>query len=400
MFVMLIGIDDIGVGDMESKREELRGKRRNNNLSAEPRMERRFLGYLLAFLTGGVLTAAIFVMVGNNSKKAENRASGISLSSDPERLTQSTKIPSYSKIRQLHQLLALSPDELKNVDIGLMNLLCAEGLPGAENINIDEYLAKLDDWADHVRKDTELRIHNFRQNPAKYDNSENFFKMANLVLALKEDMGIHYNMDNITRADFSDSREIFIHGPLSGENHGSCTNLPVLCIAVARRLGYPVKLVATSEHFFLRWENPTNGERFNIEVSCQGTDKRSDEHYKNWPRQLTELDYHQGYLLKSLAPDEELAAFMSLRGDVLKDTGKIAEAQVAYAHAYRLLPDKTVHLVDLAAIVDGEMERLAEKDYLAMGKRINYTVSRSMDSNDLANAWIYRYPKTPKPQVK
>ncbi|MGA2678994.1 MAG: transglutaminase family protein [Sedimentisphaerales bacterium] len=385
---------------MESKREELRGKRRSNTLSAEPRMKRLFWGYLLAFLTGGVLTAAIFAIVGNNSKKAEDRSSDIYPLNVPGLLPPSTKISSSPKIRQLHQLLALNPDELKNVDIGLMNLLCAKGLPGAENLNIDEYLAKLDYWADHVRKDTNLRIQNFHQNPAKYDNSENVFKMANLVLALKEDMGIHYNMDNMTRVDFSDSREIFIHGPLSGGNHGSCTNLPVLCVAVARRLGYPVKLVATSEHFFLRWDNPADGERFNIEVSCKGTDTPKDEHYKNWPRQLTELDYHQGYLLKSLAPDEELAAFMSLRGDVLKDAGKIAEAQVAYAHAYRLLPDKTVHLVDLAATVDGEMERLAKKDYLAMGKRINYTVSRSMDSNDLANAWIYRYPKTSNPQVK
>jgi len=370
--------DDTGTGDMTNKKEDARGSK---GLSVGYRIKQRFSGYLLTFLAGGVLTTTIYIVLNV-----------------PKSLALPTKISSSPKIISLHQLLLLSSNELKNVDIGLMNLLCAEGLPGAGNLNIDEYLAKLDYWADRVRKDTNLRIQNYHQNPAKYDNSENVFKMVNLVLTLKEDMGIHYNMENMDRVDFSDSREIFIHGPLGGGNHGSCTNLPVLCAAVARRLGYPVKLVATSEHFFLRWDNPA--ERFNIEVSCKGTDVPKDEHYRNWPRQLTELDYHQGYLLKSLTPDEELAAFLGLRGDVLKDVGKIAEAQIAYAHAYCLLPDKTVHLANLAATVDGEMERLAKNDYLAMGKRISYTISRSMDPNDLANAWIYRYPKTPNPQVK
>jgi hypothetical protein len=372
-----------------------RKKEQNANKS-----KRRFEGYLLVFLAGGALTAAFFLIAGNNSQKLENKFPDISLSTVPELLASPPKISSSPKIRTLYQLLALSPEELKNVDIGLMNLLCAEGLPGAENLNIDEYLAKLDYWAERVRKDTELRIQNFYKNPVKYDNSINFFKIVNLILMIKLDMGVHYNLENMARVDYSDSREIFIHGPLGGGNHGSCTNLPVLCIAVARRIGYPVKLVATSEHFFLRWEEPDNGERFNMEVSCEGTDKRSDEHYKNWPRKLNELDLHQGYFLKSLTPGEELAAFLALRGDVLTDIGKIAEAQVAYAHAYCLMPDKVVRLVDLAATVDKEMDRLAQKDYQAFGNRISYAVCKSMEPNDLADAWIYRYPKTPNPMVR
>jgi hypothetical protein len=296
---------------------------------------------------------------------------------------------SNPEIKSYDQLLDLSPEQLGKVDIGLMNLLCAEGLPGAENMDISEYLKKLDYWAEHVRKDTKSRIHNFSQNQAKYDNSENVFKMINLVLTLKEDMGIHYNMANTVDANYADSREIFIHGPLGGGNHGSCTNLPVLCIAVARRLGYPVKLVPTSEHYFLRWEDTAKGERFNIEVSCNGTDVLKDEHYKDWPRKLTELDYHHGYFLKSLTPVEELAAFLQLRADVLKDAGKTAEALTVYVCAYRLMPNQTAHLLDLAATVDGEVEKLAKKDYQELGKRIRYDVS----ADDLSNTWTYRYPK-------
>jgi len=380
---------------MTSKKEDARG-RSNKGLSAKYRIKQWYEGYFLTILAGIMLTTAIFLIIRNNSKRIENRFSDIS----PLSVSATTEIPNKTKVSSLHQLLSLCSDELKNVDIGLMNLLCAEGLPGAENLDINRYLLKLDYWADHVRKDTNFRIHNYHQNPAKYDNSENVFKMVNLVLTLKEDMGVHYNMENMARVDFTDSREIFIHGPLNGGNHGSCTNLPVLCVAVARHLDYPVKLVATSEHFFLRWDNPADGERFNIEVSCKGTDTPKDEHYKSWPRRLTELDYHQGYFLKSLTPNEELAAFLTLRGDVLRDAGKTAEALVAYANAYRLLPDKTVHFVNLVATADGEMERLAKNDFTAMRKGISYTISRSMDPNELTNAWTYRYPKTFNSQIK
>ena len=36
----------------------------------------------------------------------------------------------------LAQLLALPPEQLEKIDIARMNLLCAEGLPGAENLNL------------------------------------------------------------------------------------------------------------------------------------------------------------------------------------------------------------------------------------------------------------------------
>ena len=41
-----------------------------------------------------------------------------------------------SKTRSPGQLLALGADDLEKVDIGLMNLLCAEGLEGAQRISI------------------------------------------------------------------------------------------------------------------------------------------------------------------------------------------------------------------------------------------------------------------------
>lgn len=111
-------------------------------------------------------------------------------------------------IYHLHQLLSLSPDELEKVDIALMNLVCAQGLKGSENLDIDVCLSTLDEWTQKVKTDTEARLYNFHQNPAKYDHSEAVFRMINLVLTLKDDLGIHYNVSVANNWEFSDSKDI------------------------------------------------------------------------------------------------------------------------------------------------------------------------------------------------
>lgn len=43
---------------------------------------------------------------------------------------------------------------LEALDIALVNMLCAEGLPGAEHLDIPRCLATLDRWTDAVRRYT------------------------------------------------------------------------------------------------------------------------------------------------------------------------------------------------------------------------------------------------------
>ena len=61
--------------------------------------------------------------------------------------------------------------------------------------------------------------------------------------------------------------------------------MPVLYVAIGRRLGYPLYLVQAREHFFVRWEEP-GGERFNIEATTLGFTPRDDEHFRHWPRPI------------------------------------------------------------------------------------------------------------------
>ena len=68
--------------------------------------------------------------------------------------------------------------------------------------------------------------------------------------------------------------------------------MPVLYVAVGRRLGYPLKLATTKGHLFARWDGldhsyPAWRERFNIE-GTHGFSSYPDDYYKTWPFKLTD----------------------------------------------------------------------------------------------------------------
>jgi len=253
------------------------------------------------------------------------------------------------------EILALPEDKINNIDIGYMNLLCAKGLKGAQDINIQECLATLDKWADIVREDTQKRISSFYQNPTKYDNSVNLFKVTNMILTLKEEIGLDYNPDIMKRTTFMDSKDVFIHGCLAGQKKGGCISIPVTCVAVGRRLGYPLKLVLTKEHVFFRWDD--GKEKFNMEACCPGCDSKPDEYYMNWPNKLNHEQVKNGCFLRSLTPDEELGLFLEVRGHCLYDEGKTVEAMVMYAHAYQLMPDSMPRLANIEQVLNCEINK-------------------------------------------
>jgi hypothetical protein len=234
----------------------------------------------------------------------------------PPTLATNTSAKTSATPRTLDELLALPPSELNDIDIALMNLLCADGLPGAENLNVEQYLATLDQWAQHANREIARNYHHFRKAPAFYYHSEAFYKMLMLAVVVYEDFGIRYNPKWIAppsemRADdhfFADSRDILIHGMTGPQRMGTCSSMPVLYIALGRRLGYPLKLVTTKQHLFMRWDSPT--ERFNMDATGKGLDKYDDEHYKRWPFPISEQDIKEQDYLKSLSSREELSVFL------------------------------------------------------------------------------------------
>ncbi len=241
----------------------------------------------------------------------------------------------------LADLLALEPARIARCDVALMNLLCAQGLRGAENLNVADCLATLDQWAERVKVETERHLYRFRRTPGEYDHSEAKFRMLVLGTTLQRDFRIGYNPERIQPAGdfepndafFGDSRDVFLHGLLTDRRMGTCGSLPGLYMAVGRRLGYPLKLVETKAHVFIRWEDAR--ERFNIEASGRGVGWYDDEHFKNRPMLVTDEEIAACGFLRSLTPQEELAMFLSIRGHCLMAMGKAAEAVAAHEQALR-----------------------------------------------------------------
>jgi hypothetical protein len=247
----------------------------------------------------------------------------------------------------LDELLVLPSDQLAQVDIARMNLLCAEGLPGANNLDVDALLNRLDKWVRQTAIFTNNSLPDFYSRRRDFENSEAKFRMLLIISVLQREFGVHYSERGLRNVDFSDSRDPLIHGMLNGNHGGTCASMPVLYTAVARRLGYPVDLVLAKTHIFGRWNgknhpNPACRERFNIEGTNTIFSYHPDSYYRNWPYPISDAEIQRGWYMKPLTAAETLAVFLEIRGCVLMDSGRYREAQLAFVHSRRLAPHKEV----------------------------------------------------------
>jgi len=248
------------------------------------------------------------------------------------------------KIESLDGLLTQTVSEIESNDVALLNLICAQGLPGNEGLNIHECLAVLESWASRVRTETERHWHRFHKAPAEFQNSSEIFRILMLGTVLQEDCHVGYNPKRMTAVGefepndvfFADSRDVFVHGLLSGKRQGTCSSLPILYLAIGRQLGYPLKLVTAKAHLFLRWED--RNARFNIECTGRGVGIYDDDHYRQWPIPMSAEEEVEGGYLKSLSGAETLAMFLNLRGQCLLTAGRKEEALYSHAEAVRLAP--------------------------------------------------------------
>jgi hypothetical protein len=226
-----------------------------------------------------------------------------------------------------------------------MSLLCASGLGANSSIDVTRCEETLSLWADRVRSETDRHLYRFRRNPAEFENSLAFYRMLMLTVVLSEDFGVHYDParaagpSETSRTDgfFSDPRSVFLDGALGPQRIGTCSSLPVLYVALGRRLGYPLKLVTTKAHLFVRWDG--EGERFNVEATAHGLCKFEDDYYRHWPFEISPKEEVHNHYLKSLTPTEELAVFLSIRGMCLLDGGRASDAADAFGAAARLAPN-------------------------------------------------------------
>ena len=238
-----------------------------------------------------------------------------------------------------------------------MNLLCAVGLPGAEGLDIEHSLATLDQWAQRVAQETQRHLYRATdpRYAAHYRHSEAYLRAEFLMQVLTEDLNVRYN-ENLTddmNWSFADSSRVFIHGmiPQPGQsitetNGGTCSSMPVLAMAIGHRLGYPLHLVTTNKHLFLRWEgdnhpDPSMRGRFNVEsTSTVGFVSPTDEDFKAEPFNITDADVAYNGYLKSMNHREAFAQFLAGRGHCGVDHHQFSFATRSYENAHRYDPSR------------------------------------------------------------
>jgi hypothetical protein len=237
----------------------------------------------------------------------------------------------------------MPPPALAGVDIAVMNLLCAEDLRGAENLDIADALKMLDAYADQVQRETDRHLYRYYQHPEQFEHSEAYFRLLMMTTVLQQDFGVRYNPARASPGTFepndvffANSHDVFLHGLTSQPAMGTCASLPVLHVAVGRRLGYPLYLVTTKGHLFVRWQDSRT--TVNAEATSQGLTTYDDHHYRNWPFTISDEEVLANGYLKSMAPSEELACFLSTRGMCLMSMGNLDGSLDAHRQAARLAP--------------------------------------------------------------
>jgi hypothetical protein len=234
------------------------------------------------------------------------------------------------------ELVRQSDWELAAHDIAAVNLACAEGLPGAPTPDqISACLQWLDLRAQQVRQYTASRLFQLHADPGQYDHSEGKFRCVCMSRLLGH-LGLRYNPAKIPEEAVFETADTFIHGAILGQG-GTCATLPVVYAAVGRRLGYPLKIVSTWEHLFLRWDQP-GGERFNFEVNATGSNSLPDDYYRSWPRPITPEQEREGLLLLSETPRMELSGFLAQRGYSWLELGKRRLAMESFLWALEVAP--------------------------------------------------------------
>jgi hypothetical protein len=251
--------------------------------------------------------------------------------------------------------------ECAGFDLAAVDLVCAAGLPGSEQLDIPACLAWVDRAAAWACQQTEATFERFRQSPETYDNSEGIFRVVAMMDVLWRGLGVHYNQERIDDTEeFTDSRDDFIHGIVEGHG-GTCASLPVLLAAVGRRLGYPLKIVKTTQHLFARWDDAA-GERFNIEINQNGLNTHPDEYYLTWPVDIRGTKWQTGTkFLRSLTPRDEVAHAWSKRGHLFRANGRLREAIDCFATACSIVTDDSLLDLCLWGLFQQQRRSLGEK---------------------------------------
>ncbi|PIQ87558.1 MAG: hypothetical protein COV74_00355 [Candidatus Omnitrophica bacterium CG11_big_fil_rev_8_21_14_0_20_45_26] len=202
--------------------------------------------------------------------------------------------------------LAKLPEE--EIDIGNVALLLAkEAFP---DLDVKKYSDQIDQMVKDIRK-------------LNSGSTDPDFRIRSINTYFYLDKGIHYDKDDQYGRELKNR---FLNGILDTKS-GSCATMPLLYLAVAQRLGYPIYPVAAPQHLFLRYVTPKM-EMPNIEA-VGGGGYSSDEHYIH-VMEIPEKGIQHGAYLETMT-------YKQMLGDLITENGFYWAHQDDYMRAIKYL---------------------------------------------------------------
>lgn len=295
------------------------------------------LNYVLGFAFGAVMTGGVAMLIAAGSKP------------DTYRPSEARPSPAVPSRRSVADLIALSDSELEEVDILEMSIAVAREIPGLADLDYDRYRQIVDNWTEQFRAWLPTVEHDFHKDPSKYQNDINFFRLGMLAQFLDQSVGVAYVEEQReaqvearkggreVEVAYTDPGHLLLHG-LIDTKRGTCATMPVLHVAIGRRLGWPVALACASSHYVCRYDD---GRRvYNIEATDTGRGgfgAGTDEDYVE-QEGISRKAIAVGSDLRSLTAREMLGVFVQGRARHFQDIGKNALAARDYALAHTLFP--------------------------------------------------------------
>lgn len=214
---------------------------------------------------------------------------------------------------KIEELLAL-PEE--KIDIGIASLIISKDI--FPDLDVNAYSAKIDNMVSSARNLTK-------------GSTDPDYRIRALNTYLFKVEGIQY--------DFADPygkniKNRYINGILDGKK-GNCVSMPILYLAVAQRLGYPVYAVGAPDHLFLRYLDPNFREQ-NIEVTGGGGYVSNEKYIIDF--QISEKGIKSGSYLKAMTHRELLADIITSNAVYWGRHGNIKKAIRYLERCYKISP--------------------------------------------------------------
>jgi hypothetical protein len=221
------------------------------------------------------------------------------------------------------QLVGLTDEQLAEFDPLAVNLIVAKGVPRIADLDIRLYQEQVNAWTwDFANRYLPAWATVYEDQPESYGHNSRLFEVGMIQQFFTQEVRIRYREDGCDgiRIRLLNPSDMFVNGLLD-TLQGTCANMPVLYLALAWRMGWPVSLACNRAHYLVRYDDGQctfNIEAALVNVTGPGFYWSSDE-LEIKLRNIGRKALSSGSDLKALTPRERLGAFLSMRARHYRD---------------------------------------------------------------------------------